>query len=1127
MPAKSETKENFFAELKTLIATAKSLKSAGLGGQEPEEATKQLLLEPLFAALGFAPENQRREFKILGDSVDYLLRKDAERPLIFVEAKSLLDKAENLFEEHKEQVLRYIRNYRVSPEQTRMDQPVTWILLTNFAQFQLVRVSEAAPTFSFALDELWAKRDDLWDLLALENLEAGRIEERFDQQHQATLDQRFLADLKRWRLMLANGFAIRNQTRSLDELTQASQQLLNRFLLTRMLETNRLIDWNKLARGYSEYEVFFGDTGDKPFAEFLRESIFAEVKKKFNTELFKQPILCDTLPLDNNVLSMLIGHEPLSPEVAATCGFESGQGELISFRHLYNYDFSRMSSDVMGSVYERFLAHKLSQSGGRIVIEDTDELRKKEGIYYTPKYIVDYIIAHTLGEKTKPVVAEAKALLGYKNFKGAFAKIRELSKIKVLDPAMGSGSFLLGAFDHLVAVYADYNAECSRFKKERNGSGMLFDAPDEIAVSVEKVAQFVLTENLHGVDLDEQALEVAKLNFWIRYMTVERDTMRETLRREKGRTAALNLLPTLVANFKHGNSLIADKAVAGDTAFDWEKEFPDANKFDVVIGNPPYNMLQPHNTTEDVLAHLRQHYVKVEFKIDLFQLFIQRAVSFLKQSSYLGYIVPTTILNNVYAESLRRWLVDQCCIERIAVSRNLVFADADVHTSILIFKRESDAALREKHEILTTDDFPKPDENRTATYSRTRQSRFLEIPGCVWNILLNEGNADLIGKLTNESVPLKNVATLNRGLITGDRDRYFATTKKTEKHVPIIEGGDVDRYFAASPSNFVLFERPETAGGCWDEEVHFAEHKIVIRQIAEKPMAGLLEKPLAVTGNIFTIRGADLEDEFYLLGVINSRLTEFFWQTMFADFKTSFPQVTVFSLEQLPIKKINPKSKKELEQKKSLVANVKSMLVAQSAFHNLPLLLEKKIRHSQRTPCNLAHYLQKDFAAAVTAEILIDDVQRTGFVHGIQIAADGKELTFIATVSADGQSEPSPLPVLRLVFKDVALQQFIYASWKHFLAANARQRKWTKGKKPEAIYTLLVNTLEPLVYFDAAAGDNLRLIRDLMKFVATEAGSADLAAIETEIATLDAEIDARVYELYGLTEAEIKIVAGA
>ena len=119
------------------------------------------------------------------------------------------------------------------------------------------------------------------------------------------------------------------------------------------------------------------------------------------------------------------------------------------------------------------------------------------------------------------------------------------------------------------------------------------------------------------------------------------------------------------------------------------------------------------------------------------------------------------------------------------------------------------------------------------------------------------------------------------------------------------------------------------------------------------------------------------------------------------------------------------------------------------------------------------------------------------------------------------------MPILRLTFKDEALRQFIYASWRQFLNENSRKQKWTKGKKPEPIYPLLVNLLEPLVYFNASAGDNLRAIRDLMKSVAEEAGSADLAAIESEIKQLDTGIDQRVYDLYGLTDAEIKIVEGA
>ena len=324
----------------------------------------------------------------------------------------------------------------------------------------------------------------------------------------------------------------------------------------------------------------------------LEETLFAEIKRDFNTELFVQPLLCDELRMDNLFVATAIGHEPLHSEIAAQCGLEAGQGQLLPFKHLYGYDFSRMSQDVMGAVYERFLAHKLVQDGGRIVIEDTDELRKREGIYYTPQYIVDYIVAHTLGEKVKPILAEALALLGYGKYPAAHAKMRELQHLKVLDPAMGSGSFLLRAFDALVRAYGEYNEACRRAKADRrNGSGMLFDAPADIAEEVTDAPLHVLTENIFGVDLDAQAVEVAKLSLWLRYMALNRGSFRDRLRSATRRGKPLNLLPTLTRNLKRGNSLIDDPAVAGDAAFAWQKEFPEAMQaggFDVVIGNPPY-----------------------------------------------------------------------------------------------------------------------------------------------------------------------------------------------------------------------------------------------------------------------------------------------------------------------------------------------------------------------------------------------------------------------------------------------------------------------------------------------------------------------------------------------------------
>ncbi len=686
-------KEQFFAELKTLIARAKSLQTSGFDEQEPEAATCNDLIRPFFDALGFPTQNIKPEFKILGDSVDYLLK--SERPLMFVEAKSLLDCPKtSLFDKHREQVHRYIQNYRLSPEITVMEQPVKWILLTNFAQLHLIRVNEVTPSFSFKLDDLWPRREELWELLAFENLDKNRIDEVYDQHKKAGLDQMFLADLKRWRLLIANGFAVRNQKRSLDEITEASQQLLDRFIFCLMLETRRLVEYNKLARTYSNYEVLYA-RADKTFGEVLRESLFIEIKNDFNTELFEQPLLCDQLEIDNVVLSAVIGHEPLAPELAAQCGFESGQGELLVFRHLYRYDFSLMSSDVMGSVYERFLAHKLLRDGGRVVIEDTDELRKKEGIYYTPQYIVDYIVAHTLGEKIKPILAEAKTLLGYKNFKGALAKIRELGEIKVLDPAMGSGSFLLRAFDALVRAYDDYNQECRRIKKDRNGHGALFDTDFAVAEEVFDAPLHVLTENIFGVDLDKQAVEVAKLNLWLRYMAVNRDPFIERIRNKRRGDKPLNLLPNLTKNFKRGNSLIADKSVAGDAAFDWEKEFPEAMKhggFDVVIGNPPYERIQVMQANApEAAAFLKANYrAAASGNFDIYVCFIERGLELLNANGFFGYICPNKFFQSAYGQETRQLLSEGRNVSHLVNFGHLqIFSQATIYTCLLFLRRQA------------------------------------------------------------------------------------------------------------------------------------------------------------------------------------------------------------------------------------------------------------------------------------------------------------------------------------------------------------------------------------------------------------------------------------------------------
>jgi hypothetical protein len=296
-----------------------------------------------------------------------------------------------------------------------------------------------------------------------------------------------------------------------------------------------------------------------------------------------------------------------------------------------------------------------------------------------------------------------------------------------------------------------------------------------------------------------------------------------------------------------------------------------------------------------------------------------------------------------------------------------------------------------------------------------------------------------------------------------------------------------------------------------------------MRQTGDSLVAALDENKYLCLNNLHVlVPKVKKMDARYILGVLNSKLLNWYYQSLNPEAGEALAEVKRTNVAALPIRDIDFSKRNDCREHDTLVRMVNKLLEAKKK-DVLPVLV-KAIAHSQRVPCNLAHYLHKDFAAAVKPEILIDDVQRVGFVHEITVEPDGANLTLIASVAEQPDGGPRPMPVLRLAFKDGALRNFIYACWRRFLEEHSRQRKWTKGRKPEPVYPLLANTLEPLVYFSPDAADNLRAIRDLMKAVAEEAGGADLAAIESEIKRLDSEIDDRVCDLYELTPEERAIL---
>ncbi|MEK7676829.1 MAG: N-6 DNA methylase [Verrucomicrobiota bacterium] len=1193
-------RELFPGKLEALAAQARRLLTAGFGQEEPEEATKSQLIEPLLEALGYERKHQAREFKILGDSVDYCLR-NADRPLLFLEAKSLHDCPDrSLFDKHREQVQKYLRHYRISPEQVKMEQPVTWLVLTNFAQWHFIRVTDEQPAFSFDLKDLLARRDELWDLLARENVEAGRIEELYDQQRQAGLDQQFLTDLKRWRLILANAFALRTPVLAgdLPRLTLVSQQLLDRLIFTRMLETWRLTEWNKLARAFVSYDTFFGNQDSpKPFAEFLRESLFAEIKDNFNTELFEQPLLCDGLPIDNQAIAIVIGHEPLAPEVAAQCGLAGGQGEAFAFRHLYSYDFSRMSHDIMGSVYERFLAHRLLRDGGRIVIEDTDELRKKEGIYYTPQYIMDYLVEQTVGQCVKPVLDAALRLVEEKKFSAAAAKIRELSQIKVLDPAMGSGSFLLRAFDFIVAAYERYNAATRAQKNGLRAAGELHDAPPslfdldaEIPEEIFDVATRVLLDNIFGVDLDPQAVELARMSLWLRVLERDRYRFRDQVRSHRRSKRAVKLLPGLKNNLKRGNSLIADASVAGEAAFDWPKEFPSAMQlggFDCVIGNPPYERIQTMTgNSPAVVEFLKANYRSASSgNFDIFVCFIERGLQLLRAGGHFGYICPHKFFQAEYGREVRKLLTEGRHVRQIlSFGDQQIFPQATTYTCLLLLDQQAqDAPI-----FIKVDDLDAWRSSGEAAQGRIAPASFGEDQ---WNFVLGNG-AELFAKLNQQPLRLRDVAErMAQGIrtsanpiyvldvVSADRKTVTAYSEQLQREVklergavlPFLQGRDIRPYVLEPSGKVVVMPyRVKTGRAELMAEAelrkkfplaygYLRENKKLLEEREEGRMRGeewyafiypknieLMSTPKILvpdiadfasfafdadgafaftTGYGITLKPDAPESPAYLLGLLNSRLLDFYLKQVSTPLRGGYFRYFTQFIEQLPVKRVDPRNKRQVRLAKEIIERVDAIQSGHRRRLALPAALDRRIRHSQlRTPCSLSHYLLKDYAGAVKAEPIIDDVQRRGFVHRIKIEAENGRLMLSATVADDAKAEPRLLPVLRLTFQHEPLRQFTHAMWRRFLDENSRKQKWTAGKKPDEIYTFLVNTLEPLVSFHAAATDNLRAIRELMEEVAAEAGTADLAALEADLTRLDQDINERVYELYELTPEEIRLV---
>jgi len=618
-------------------------------------------------------------------------------------------------------------------------------------------------THYLTCDQYPERWPDIWSLFAKDSVLRGSLDSYVRGSKRGTnpVDREILKEIEAWREELARNLALRNPQLSVDELNLAVQLTIDRILFLRVAEDRGSEEYGRLQALLNGANVY------PRLAELYRLA-----DQKYNAGLFnlKADRLTPTLTLDDRVLKEIINglYYPQSP-----------------------YEFTMIAGDILGQVYEQFLGKVIRLTAGhRAVVEEKPEVKKAGGVYYTPTYIVDYIVEHTVGELIKGQTPE------------------QISKLRVLDPACGSGSFLLGAYQHLLDYHLDWYTrhDPEQWAAAKKPPLRRVSQGEWRLTTAEK--KRILLNNIYGVDIDRQAVEVTKLNLLLKVLEGENDeTLGQQLRLWQERA-----LPDLGKNIKCGNSLIGPDYWQGKqmalfdpeevrrvNAFDWQAEFPavfEAGGFDAVIGNPPWGA----TFAPDEEAYFRTRYDAGRVRVqDSYALFMECGLRVLALKGRLGFITPDTFLRKDDREAVRALILGGTTLIDLVEAGPLFSQVRDTWCAVLTLAKEPPKpATAVQHKKISR--FVVSAEERLTKFSRLEwdmesrvdQQFWASRPSLVVGYLASPEQQRVVAKL--EAHPRLGDLSARFRISRGEEGSKFKVTQEQSGDYFMVIPADVERH---------------------------------------------------------------------------------------------------------------------------------------------------------------------------------------------------------------------------------------------------------------------------------------------------------------------------------------------